>query len=190
MAKENLKQHIVDTASALFYSNGYNSTGVNEIISKANIAKATLYHHFTSKEAIGIAYLDQKHEHFMAQLNNFVLKLPDNSTRLLAIFDYLRELFREDSFQGCWGQKMLGEIPATEKKIRNTIQRQKQELLTYLYDLVAQNTQLLSKAEIEKISQGLYLLYETAITESHLHKSDWPIHSAKNLASSLVLINS
>ena len=41
-----VKNRIIETASSLFYKNGYNSTGINEIISESGIAKATLYNHF------------------------------------------------------------------------------------------------------------------------------------------------
>lgn len=187
MAKQNLKQHIVQTASELFYANGYNKTGINEIISKSAIAKATLYHHFKSKEAIALAYLEQKHGVFMNTLNEMVVKTNGKNAQLLVVFDYLRELFRDDDFQGCWCQKLLGEIPVSETNIRNRIQKHKLEFLNFLTELVTENTQQLSKAEIEKIAQGIYLLYESAITEAHLLKNDWPIHSAKNLASTLIL---
>jgi len=52
-----VKEHIIKTAADLFYTNGYNSTGINEIIKEAGIAKATLYNHFKSKGDVCIAYL-------------------------------------------------------------------------------------------------------------------------------------
>ena len=42
MKHAEVKKRITETASYLFYKNGYNSTGINEIISEAGIAKATL----------------------------------------------------------------------------------------------------------------------------------------------------
>lgn len=186
MTKNNLKQHILDTASNLFYLNGYNTTGINEIIAKAQIAKATLYHHFRSKEEIALAYLDLKHEHFMQSLQNMVENTADKNAKLLTVFDYLRHLFRKEGFQGCWNQKMIGELPAKEVRARKKIQQQKLEFLDYLIELTTENTVQLSKAEIEKIAQGIYLLYEAAISASHIHKSDWPIHSAKIMASNLI----
>ena len=70
-------------------------------------------------------------------------------------------------------------------KIHGVIQKQKKELLLFLGDLVGDNIAHVSKAEIEKISGGLYLLFESAITESHLHQNDWPIYLAKSIAPSL-----
>ena len=54
--KSDIRENIVKTASELFYRNGYNSTGINEIIRESGIAKATLYNHFKSKEDLCLSY--------------------------------------------------------------------------------------------------------------------------------------
>ncbi len=185
MPKSKIKEHIIEVASQLFYMNGYNSTGINEIIEKANVAKATLYHHFKSKEAICIAYLDLKHQGFMQAIQDMVKSKLDSKSQLLAIFDYLRDLYRKGEFYGCWAQKTLGELGPEDKEIHAYIQKQKKELLLFLGEVVGDNIAHVSKAETEKISGGLYLLFESAITESHLHQNDWPIHLAKSVAPSL-----
>lgn len=59
MARQDTRDHIINTASELFYNQGYNLTGINEIIEKAEIAKATLYSHFKSKEELIQAYLEK-----------------------------------------------------------------------------------------------------------------------------------
>ena len=185
MRKTNVKDHIVKIANGLFYKNGYNATGINEIIEKADIAKATLYHHFKSKEAICIAYLEERNHEFMSQLHELTNSKAVGKPQLLVIFDYLRDLYRKGEFHGCWAQKTLGELPPDNKRIRSVIQKQKKELLLFLGEVVGNNIANISKAETEKISGGLYLLYESAITESHLHQNDWPIHMAKSIAPSL-----
>ncbi|MEM1257082.1 MAG: TetR/AcrR family transcriptional regulator [Bacteroidota bacterium] len=185
MQKTSIKDQILETASLLFYKNGYNSTGINEIIEKTGIAKATLYHHFKSKEAICIAYLDSRHKTFIGQLTTHVKSNPLGKNQLLAIFDFLRNLYRRDEFYGCWAQKTLGELSPKDKKIHGVIQKQKKELLLFLGDVVGDNIAHVSKAEVEKISGGIYLLFESAITESHLHQNDWPIYLAKSIAPSL-----
>lgn len=185
MQKTNIKEHIVTIASKLFYINGYNATGINEIIAKAEIAKATLYHHFKSKETICIAYLERRHNHFMESLKAYVNSRPTGKLQLLAIFDFLRDMYREEDYHGCWGIKTFAELPPENQNISSTIQKQKKDLLLFLGEIVGDNLVNLSIAETEKISGGLYLLYESAISESHLHKNDWPIHLAKSIAPSV-----
>lgn len=187
MQRNELHEHIISSAGDLFYSQGYNSTGVNEIITKCDIAKATLYSHFKSKEDICIAYLNQRHNAFIKNLKGYVNDRPKGKNQLLAIFDLLRDMYLDENFQGCWGLKTLGELSPDQTTILNVIQQQKKELLLYLGEVVGDNISNLSKAETEKISGGLYLLYESAVTESHLFKNDWPIFMSKSIAPSLFM---
>lgn len=187
MQKSALHQKIVRTAGGLFYTNGYNATGVNEIISKCGIAKATLYSHFKSKEDICIAYLTQRHENFMESLRGYVSRRKKGNNQILAIFDYLNDLYREGDFYGCWALRVLGELSPKQRRILSTVQKQKKELLIFLAEVVSDNIINGTKAEIEKISGGIYLLYDSAITESHLFKNDWPIYMAKTLAPKLFI---
>ncbi|MEO9512251.1 MAG: TetR/AcrR family transcriptional regulator [Flavobacteriaceae bacterium] len=182
MGESTLHNRIITSASNLFYINGYNSTGINEIISKSGIAKATLYSHFKSKEDICMAYLNQRHDSFLESLKSYVSKRKKGRNQLLAVFDLLRDMYREEDFQGCWALKTLGELSPKQKKILSIIQKQKKELLLYFGEIVGDNIVNISKAETEKISGGIYLLYESAVTESYLFKNDWPIHMAKSIA--------
>lgn len=185
MEKPTLREKIIITAGNLFYVQGYNSTGVNEIIDKCGIAKATLYSHFKSKEDICIAYLTHRHENFLTSLKSYVSKRKKGKNQLLAIFDFLRDMYRDENFHGCWGLKTFGELSPKQKKLLGVIQKQKKELLLYLGEVVSENIVNISKAETEKISGGLYLLYDSAITESYLFKNDWPIYMSRSIAPSL-----
>ncbi|TAI47713.1 TetR/AcrR family transcriptional regulator [Flagellimonas allohymeniacidonis] len=185
MEQPTTHQRIINTAGKLFYTNGYASTGINEIISKCGIAKATLYSHFKSKEDICIAYLNNRHDTFLDTLRGYVDRRKMGKNQMLAIFDYLSDLFREGDFYGCWALRTLGELSPKQKRIFSTIQKQKKELLLFLGEVVDNNIVNGSKAEIEKISGGLYLLYDSAITESHLFQNAWPIYMAKSLAPKL-----
>ncbi|MCG8387762.1 MAG: TetR/AcrR family transcriptional regulator, partial [Cytophagales bacterium] len=82
-----IRQRIIETASLLFYRNGYNSTGINEIISESGIAKATLYSHFKSKEDICLSYLQFKNTIFLEDIKVFCTSKPKGKPQLIAIFD-------------------------------------------------------------------------------------------------------
>ncbi|WP_222982284.1 TetR/AcrR family transcriptional regulator [Flagellimonas meishanensis] len=185
MRRPELHQHIISVAGNLFYTQGYNSTGINEIIDKCGIAKATLYSHFKSKEDLCIAYLEHRHETFIKDLGDYIGRRKSGRNQLLAVFDYLQELYRSEAFHGGWGLRVLGELSPKQTRILSVLQKQKKAFLLFLGEVVSQNISNVSKAEIEKISGGLYLLFEGAIMESHLFKNDWPIYLAKSIAPSL-----
>ena len=54
-----IEAQILETASRLFFRQGYTQTGINQLIDESGVAKRTFYRHFASKEALGMAYLDR-----------------------------------------------------------------------------------------------------------------------------------
>lgn len=186
MKYSDVKQNIVETASFLFYKNGYNSTGINEIIAEANIAKATLYNHFKSKEEICIAYLKYKNTTFLEDISEFASSKKSGITQILSIFDFLQLFFKDKDFNGCWCIKTVAEIPRENQNIRSEIIKSKSDFIKLISELVETNLKEKSKKERTSIAKQIYLLYEGAVAESHLHQKDWPIKEAKNLCVKII----
>jgi AcrR family transcriptional regulator len=65
------KERIVATTFDLFAKQGYNSTGINQIIADAGVAKASFYLHFKSKEDLCVEFLNVRHEYWFNELINF-----------------------------------------------------------------------------------------------------------------------
>lgn len=187
MIKSELRQHIIKVASELFYLNGYNATGINEIIAKAGIAKATLYSHFSSKDELCVAHLKFRNAIFMEELESHINARPDSIAQLLGIFDYLRERYFREDFNGCWNINCFAEINSQKNvSIKEEIQRQKLSLIAFLSKLISHHLPHNSIAETDKLSSSIYLFYESAICESNLHKNDWPIYTAKQITKNLL----
>ncbi len=56
--KSNTAMRIIETARRLFMMYGYHKVSVDMIAKEANIAKGTLYHHFSSKEDLALEMVD------------------------------------------------------------------------------------------------------------------------------------
>jgi len=181
-----IRDRIIETAATLFYQNGYNSTGINEIIQKAEIAKATLYSHFRSKEEICIAYLRFKDGQLINDLNAFTSSHPQGKERIISLFDFLEKFYETSDFNGCWCIKTVAEIPKDNETIRLEIQKQKNNLIGLISDLVANNLHELTQEEQQSIARKIYLMYESAVSESHLHQNKWPIKECKDLCQTLL----
>ena len=181
-----IKKHIIKTASHLFYKNGYNLTGINEIIAESGIAKATLYNHFKSKEDICVAYIEFMNHTFLTDIEKFCRDQVKGADQLLAVFDFLALFFQDKDFNGCWCIKTVSEIPKENEKVKHVIQYQKEKFISLIKDLVVENELTSEELEADKLSKQIYLLYESAVSESHLHQKDWPIHSAKELCSQII----
>jgi AcrR family transcriptional regulator len=176
-----VKQRIIETASRLFYDNGYNLTGINQIIAEASIAKATLYSHFKSKEDICLAYIEFKNTTFLEQISAFCLSKPKGEEQLIAIFDFLLLFFKDKDFNGCWCIRTVSEIPKENKRIKAEIQKQKNNFIRFITNLIAANQPDKNDKEQLYLARQIYLLYESAVGESHLHQDSWPILTAKKM---------
>jgi len=54
------RQRLLETASALFYQEGIRAIGVDTIVERSGVGKATLYRHFPSKDDLIAAYLEEE----------------------------------------------------------------------------------------------------------------------------------
>ena len=54
------RERILEVANRLFYAEGVRATGTEKIMSLSEVAKATFYRHFESKDALVLAYLETK----------------------------------------------------------------------------------------------------------------------------------
>ena len=88
MRESTVKDRILDTASRLFYDQGYHVTGINQIIEEAEIARASLYNHFPSKTDLLLAYLDRTHIEWFVELDSYLAPLPTAREKLIALFDF------------------------------------------------------------------------------------------------------
>ncbi|WP_010253445.1 TetR/AcrR family transcriptional regulator [Treponema primitia] len=52
---EKSKVQLIECAAHLFLENGYNATGINEIITKAGLSKGSFYFYFSSKKELAIS---------------------------------------------------------------------------------------------------------------------------------------
>jgi AcrR family transcriptional regulator len=93
----------LDAAYELFSRRGIRGVGVDEVIERADVAKATLYRHFPSKDDLVLAFLNER-EHFWTREWVEAEATRRGTTpeeRLLAIFDLFDEWFQRDDFEGC-----------------------------------------------------------------------------------------
>lgn len=97
------RARILDAAYDLFSARGIRGVGVDEIIERAGVAKATLYRHFASKEALVIAFLQRREERWTLGLVEAEARRrgANAEEQLLAIFDVFDDWFLGDDFDAC-----------------------------------------------------------------------------------------
>ncbi len=179
-----VKDRILETASRLFYDQGYNQTGINQIIEEADIARASLYHHYPSKTDLLLAYLDRTHELWFKELEAFMLPIHGPKERLLALFDFRTKRQLRLKYKGCHFSKIVAEA-CEDEGVFDRVRAHKERFRQYIYDLVVQadHRKLLDN---EMLTDTLFLLLEGGIALGAMYRGPDYAEKAKRIAMSFL----
>ena len=173
-----VRQRIIDTAARLFYQQGYQVTGINQLIDEAGVAKASLYQHFRTKDEVLKAYLQQASQEWFRQVDEAVSSGSTPKEKILAIFDMLKEFLVAVDYRGCNFQNALIQLVPGESDVRQFIQLHK----TTMQEVFAR---VLVDSE-PGLASELALLFEGAIITSQIHRSIEPVGTARRMAERLL----
>src|ERR1700704_6382715 len=88
---EGARARILEAAYELFSRHGIHAVGIDRIIAEAPVAKATLYHHFASKEDLVCAFLEMRERRWTVEWLQAEIESRAHSgrSRALVTFDVL-----------------------------------------------------------------------------------------------------
>jgi AcrR family transcriptional regulator len=177
------RERILDAASAAFYRRGINAVGVDAVVAEAGVAKATLYHHFRSKDELVVAFLRRRDARWREWLSSAVERLaPNPRNRPLAVFDALGEWFASDDFRGCAFINAAAEIADPAHPARAAVEDHKRLLAGYLDGLLREA----GSADPAADAGAVLLLVEGAIVSALIERDAAPAARAR-LAAARIL---
>jgi AcrR family transcriptional regulator len=161
------RERILDTAYELFSHRGVHDVGIDELIERAGVAKATLYRHFPSKDDLVLAFLEQREQRWTYGWVEAEARRRGETPQeqLLAIFDLFDEWFHSDDFEGCSFINVLLEIGNLDhpvgrasadylKNIRSVVRTLAQEAGLRDPDAFALSWHILMKGSIVQAAEG------------------------------------
>src|SRR5258706_1695753 len=95
------RERLLNAADELFYEHGINVIGIDRVIEKAGVAKASLYDCFDGKEDLIRSYVQARDERRRARILERIGPLKSPKDKALAVFDILSELASQPDFRGC-----------------------------------------------------------------------------------------
>ena len=170
------KERIIETSFQFLVRQGYNSTGINQIISEAEVARASFYQYFKSKEDLCVEFLNVRHEYWFGELNTFLAKEKDSTSKIIKAFDFLVYMNEKENFRGCSFLNILSEIPMDNIKILSVIQSHKVDLRNFFLELINDDI----------LSDNIYMFFESSIIESQLFRSNELIEKSKKIVTNLI----
>src|SRR5438105_15781921 len=87
------RERLLAAADELFYEGGVHTVGIDRVIERAGVAKASLYNTFGSKDELVRAYLETRHAGTTTTVLRAVGQHDEPRERLLAVFDAQRQMF-------------------------------------------------------------------------------------------------
>lgn len=182
MARASVRQHILDVASELFYREGIRSIGVDTIVERSGVSKATLYRHFPTKDALVIAYLEAQ-DHINWHHFDEVIAQHEGSTKaqLLALIDATIELLEPGYHRGCHFLNALAEFSDEDHPVH---------LLAVEYNRAIRSriSRLIQQAGISDtgLTDQLMLIINGALSSVPIYGFFGPAAQLKNLATQLI----
>src|SRR6202163_4658110 len=95
------RDRLLAAAAELFYAEGVHVVGVDRIVERAGVTKASLYNTFGSKDELVRAYLER---HLAGRRNRIGKIVAGHSTpraQILGVFAEVEDLLGGSAFRGC-----------------------------------------------------------------------------------------
>ena len=154
------RSRILTSAYELFSRRGIRDVGVDELVDHANVAKATLYHHFRTKDELVLAFLAEREKLWTL---GFVAREAEArgttaEERLLSIFDAFDEWFGRDDFEACSFINVLLELGRSHPAGVASV-----DYLDHIRDIVRKLATEAGLNDVDPFARSFHILMKGAI---------------------------
>lgn len=179
--KRSARERLLTAAEELFYGEGINTVGIDRIIERAGVAKASLYDCFGSKEELIRSYLSARHEARRQRITEGLKRFTTPRTRLLGVFDIQREAFHAQSFRGCPFVRASAEVkPDSSGKVVCDESRE------WMRSVFADLAKEAGARDAALLADKLLLLYDGAAVAAQMDASKTSLTHAREVAELLL----
>jgi len=161
--RRSARSRLLSAADELFYAEGVHVVGVDRIVERAGVTKASLYSTFGSKEELVRAYL----EHHMRRRQERIARiLAANQTpreRILGVFAEVEELLAGSAFRGC---RFIS--AAAESRRGDASEVVAAKYRAWLLSLFAELAEAAGASDPKQLGRRLLLLYDGAAVAARM----------------------
>jgi AcrR family transcriptional regulator len=157
------KERLLAAADELFYAEGVHVVGIDRIVERAGVAKASLYSIFGSKDELVRAYLER---HFRGRRSRIASILAEYDTpreRLLGVFTEVEELLAGSQFRGC---KFIN--AAVEARPGDASEVVAEDYRAWLRSLFSDLAEAAGASDAKQLGRQLALLYDGAAVAARM----------------------
>ena len=180
------RSRLLESATKLFKTEGIRVIGIDRILREADVAKASLYSLFGSKDALVIAYVESLDEQFRQDWEQRTAAMQDPDQKILAFFDKFIEEEPEEGFRGSHFLNAAGEYPRPETDSERGIVAACIQHRDWVHStLTALLTERNGYPSASQASQFLIFL-DGGLAGARLTKEAGPLYTARELATQML----
>jgi AcrR family transcriptional regulator len=157
------RDRLLAAADELFYAEGVHVVGVDRIVERAGVTKASLYNTFGSKDELVRAYLEN---HFRRRQSRIAQILASHATpreRLLAVFAEVEGLLAGSAFRGC---RFIS--AAAESRPGDAGEVVAEKYRAWLWSLFTDLAEAVGAGDPKQVGRQLFLLYDGAAVAARM----------------------
>jgi len=114
---------ILEKAFELIYSNGYQTTSIDQIIATTKVTKGAFFYHFKTKDEMGLAIIEELLKPVLT--SNFIKPLQKEQNPVKAIYNLMHNLLIKDKFlkaeYGCPAANLTQELTPWNTEFRKVL---------------------------------------------------------------------
>ena len=194
MKRINKRDELIRVGKEIVVKQSFNSTGLNDILTTANIPKGSFYYYFASKEDFGLAIIDSFAEEYRKRLETI---LEDSQyaplTRLRNYFEVkIADMEASRCVDGCLIGNLAQELSSQNELFRDRLERVFAEWEGYFVRCLqaAYNAGEISNDCYEDLARFILSSWEGAILQAKVTKSVVPMQTFVDILFTRVLIES
>jgi AcrR family transcriptional regulator len=176
------RARLLQAADRLFYEEGICTVGVDRILAEADVARASLYTTYGSKDALVSAYLRSRSINWQAIIAELLpTRWATPRDRILGIFELLTEWFTAPGYRGCPFINASAEAAADD-----AVSEVRDQHRAWVRDLFAALGRDAGAADPEALADELVLLYDGSMVGAQLDHSPNPGLAASRAAAAVI----
>ena len=180
-AKASARDRLLAAADELFYAEGVHTVGIDRIIERAGVAKASLYSCFGSKDELVRAYLEGRHERRRRRVMDGLARFETPRDRLLGVFDVLAAVASQPTYRGCSFYNATAESAPGSAAEEVSLKSR-----AWTRGLFAELARDAGAHNPETLAEQLLLIYDGAMVGARMEPKHNPAMNARSIAMALL----
>ncbi|VAX00942.1 Transcriptional regulator, AcrR family [hydrothermal vent metagenome] len=184
--KSEKKELLLDAGIQFMIRQGYNGTGIKEILDEVKVPKGSFYNYFKSKEDFAAQVISRYVDYFNQILLSFIAKPKENAIETLRSFflEVMHQFKEKDYSEGCLLGNLGAEISDNNELCRRTLMKGVNDIqnnFLVLIKLGQQQSVIRADISSDDLAEFLFNAWEGSLMRMKIEKSEQPLSKTLNM---------